>query len=54
MKNPAVATGLKMVNFIPIQKKDNANEYSNFCTVVLIPHAIDVISKSFKQDFSSE
>ena len=54
LKNPAVATGLKMISFIPIQKKDSASEYSKFHTVVLISYAIEVISKSFKQDFSSK
>ena len=31
--------------FIPIPKKDNAKEYSNHCTVVLISHASKVMLK---------
>ena len=33
--------------FIPIPKKDNAKEYSNHCTVVLISHASKVMLKIF-------
>ena len=32
----AVATGLEKVSFIPIQKKGNAKECSNYCTIALI------------------
>ena len=39
--------------FIPIPKKGNARECSNYCTIVLISHAIKVCSKSFKLGFSS-
>ena len=35
LENSAVATGLDKV-FIPIPKKGNAKECSNYCTVVLI------------------
>ena len=31
--------------FIPIPKKGNAKEYSNYCTIVLISHARKVILK---------
>ena len=31
--------------FIPIPKKGNAKEYSNYCTVVLISHASKVMLK---------
>ena len=34
--NSAVATGLEKVSFIPIPKKGNAKEFSNYCTFVLI------------------
>ena len=36
--------------FIPIPKKDNAKECSNYCTIALISHTS---SKSFKVGFSS-
>ena len=31
--------------FIPISKKGNAKEYSNYCTVVLITHASKIMLK---------
>ena len=39
--NSEVATGLEKVSFsfIPIPKKGNAKEYSNYCTIALISHA---------------
>ena len=36
---------LKMSVFIPIPKKGNAKEYSNYCTVALISHASKVMLK---------
>ena len=39
MENSAVATGLEKVVFIPIPKKGNAKECSNYCTIALISHA---------------
>ena len=39
--------------FIPIPKKGNAKEHSNYCTVSLISHASKVISKFFKPGFKS-
>ena len=39
LENSAVATGLKEVNFIPIVKKGNAKECSNYHTIALISHA---------------
>ena len=36
---------LKMAVFIPIPKKDNAKECSNFCTIALISHASKVMLK---------
>ena len=39
LENSAVATGLEKVSFIPIPKKGNAKECSNYCTVALISHA---------------
>ena len=35
----------KMLVFIPIPKKGNSKEYSNYCTVVLISHASKVMLK---------
>ena len=45
MKNSAVATGLENVSFIPIPKKGNAKECSNYHTVALILHASKVMLK---------
>ena len=39
--------------FIPIPKKVNAKECSNYCTIALISHASEVYSKSFKLGFNS-
>ena len=39
LENSAVATGLERSIFIPIPKKGNAKEYSNYHTVALISHA---------------
>ena len=43
LENSAVATGLEMVSFIPIPKKGNAKECSNYRTVALISHACKVM-----------
>ena len=42
-KNSAVATGLERAVFIPIPKKGNAKECSNYCTIALISHARKVM-----------
>ena len=34
-----MATGLEKVSLIPISKKGNAKESSNYCTIALISHA---------------
>ena len=39
--------------FIPIPKKDNAKECSNYHTIALISHASKVCSKFSKPDFSN-
>ena len=39
LQNSAVATGLEKVRFIPIPKKGNAKECSNYRTIALISHA---------------
>ena len=41
----AVATGLEKSVFIPIPKKGNAKECSNYCTNALISHASKVMLK---------
>ena len=46
LENSAVATGLEKFSvFIPIPKKGNAKECSNYCTIVLISHASKVMLK---------
>ena len=49
LENSAVATGL---DFIPIPKKGNAKECSNYCTIAFIPHA-SKCSKFSKVSFNS-
>ena len=44
LENSAVATGLEKV-FIPIPKKVNAKECSNYCTIALISHTSKVMLK---------
>ena len=45
LKNSAVATGLKRSVFIPIPKKDNAEECSDYRIIALISHASNVMLK---------
>ena len=45
LENSAVATGLKRSVFIPIPKKGNAKECSNYCTIALISPASKVMLK---------
>ena len=45
MENSAVATGLEKSVFIPIPKKGNAKECSNYHTIALISHASKVMLK---------
>ena len=45
LENSAVATGLEKVVFIPIPKKGNAKECSNYYTMALISHASKVMLK---------
>ena len=42
LENSAVATGLERSVFIPIPKKGNAKECSNYRTIALISHASKV------------
>ena len=43
LENSAVATGLEKSVFIPVPKKGNAKEYSNYHTIALISHASKVM-----------
>ena len=45
LENSAVSPGLEKVSFVPIPKKDNAKECSNYHTTVLISHASKVLLK---------
>ena len=45
LENLTEATGLEKVVFIPIPKKGNAKECSNYRTIVFISHASKVIFK---------
>ena len=45
LENSAMATGLEKVSFIPIPKKGNAKECSNYRTIALISHASQVMLK---------
>ena len=45
LENSAVAPGLEKVSFIPIPKKGNAKECSNYHTTALISHASKVMLK---------
>ena len=45
LENSAVATGLEKVSFIPIPKKSNAEERSNYRTITLISHTSKVMLK---------
>ena len=48
LENSAVPTGLKRSVFIPIPKKGNAKECSNYRTIALISHASKVMLKIFQ------
>ena len=58
LEKSAVATGLEKVSFIPIPKKGNAKECSNYHTIALISHASKVMLKilqaSHRQDMNCE
>ena len=45
LENSAVATGLEKSVFIPVPKKGNAKECSNYRTIALISHASKVMLK---------
>ena len=45
LENSAVAIGLEKSVFIPIPRKDNVNECSNYHTIALISHTSKVMLK---------
>ena len=45
LENSAVATGLEKSVFIPIPKKGNAKECSNYLTIALISHSSKIMLK---------
>ena len=45
LENSAVATGLEKSVFIPVTKKGNAKECSNYLTITLISYASKLILK---------
>ena len=51
LENLAVTTGLKRSVFIPIPKKGNAKECSNYHTIALISHASKVMLKILQARF---
>ena len=51
LKSSAVATGLEKDSFVPIPKKGNAKECSNYCTIAFIAHATKVILKILQARF---
>ena len=54
LENSAVATGLEKVSFIPIPKKGNAKECSNYRTFALISHASKIMLKILQQYVNRE
>ena len=58
LENSAMATGLEKSVFIPIPKKGNAKECSNYCTIALISHAgkvmLKILQASFQQYMNRE
>ena len=48
VENSAVATGLERSVFIPIPKKGNAKEYSNYHIIALISHTSRVVLNIFQ------
>ena len=53
VENSAVATGLEKSVFIPIPKKGNAIECSNYHTTALISHASKVMLKILQARLSN-
>ena len=48
LENSAVAIGLEKVSFIPIPRKGNAKECSNYPTIALIPHPSKCNAQKFQ------
>ena len=53
LENSALAIGLESLVFIPIPKKGNAKQCSNYHTIALIWHASKIMPQTFKLGFSS-
>ena len=53
LENSAVAQDWKRPVFIPIPKKGNVKEYSNYRTVAFISHASKVTLKILQAKFNS-
>ena len=53
LEKSAVATGLEKINFIPIARKGNAKEHSNYHTIALIVQDSKVMLKILQVSFSS-
>ena len=53
LENSAMATGLEKSVFIPIPKKGNDKECSNYCTIALISHMNKVMLKISKLGFNN-
>ena len=53
LENTAVATRLEKSLFIPIPKKGNAKECSNYLTIPFISHASKVMLKILQVRFSN-
>ena len=51
LENSAVATGLERSVFIPIPKKGNAEEHSNYRTIALISYTSKVMLKILQARF---
>ena len=45
LENSATETGMKKVSYIPISKKGNIKECSNYHTVALVSHASNIMLK---------
>ena len=54
LENSEVATGLEKAVFIPIPKKGNAKECSNYCTIALISHAVKVMHSICQQIWKTQ
>ena len=52
-KNQQLPQDWKRSVFLPIPKKGNAKEYSNYCTIAIISHASKVMLKILQASFNS-